>query len=145
MLVTKELQIDAGHRVLNHKSKCKHIHGHRYRIELGVDDKVVITPGASDEGMVIDYGDLKKVLQSEIEDKFDHKFIIYREDWKLVDRFSDIEKEYFGVVVVDFIPTAENLAKRWYYDLKAKLDEYKIKIKFVKVYETPTSSATYEE
>lgn len=145
MLISKTIEIDAGHRVLNHKSKCKHIHGHRYRIKLGVDDKVITTPGASDEGMVIDYGDLKKVLQSEIEDKFDHKFIIYRQDWKLVDRFTDIEKEYFGVIIVDFIPTAENLAKRWYYDLKEKLNEVKIKIKFVKVYETPTSSATYEE
>ena len=43
MLITKEIEIDAAHRVPNHKSKCRTFHGHRYRIEVGVDDKVIDT------------------------------------------------------------------------------------------------------
>ena len=145
MLVTKQIEIDMGHRVLNHKSKCKHMHGHRYVIELGVDDKLITTEGISDEGMVIDFGDLKSILMSEIDARFDHKFIMYEKDWKLIDRFNEIEKDFFGIVLVNFIPTAENLAKHWYELIKSKLQERNIAIKYVKVWETPTSTATYEE
>ena len=62
MLITKCLEIDMGHRVPNHKSKCATPHGHRYKIEVGVDDKVIDTKGVSDEGMVIDFGDKRFIF-----------------------------------------------------------------------------------
>lgn len=145
MLVTKELELDAGHRVPSHKGKCRHMHGHRYRVELGVDDKVINEKGKSDEGMVIDFSELKKVLIEEIEANFDHRFILYRNDQHLKFQFTDIQKEVFGIVEVDFIPTAENLAKHWYELCKVKLQQRGIKIKYVKVWETPSSTAKYEE
>jgi 6-pyruvoyltetrahydropterin/6-carboxytetrahydropterin synthase len=160
MLIEKTIEIDMGHRVPNHKSKCSNIHGHRYKIEVGVDDKVINTPGDSSEGMVIDFGDLKKVMMEEIDSKFDHGFICYKEDKQIAWAFSqfrdgydcsgrvDEEKGPFNqmkIIFVPFIPTAENLAKHWYELMKTELEKVDIKIKHVKVWETPTSTATYEE
>lgn len=145
MLVTKQIQIDMGHRVPNHKSKCRNLHGHRYVIELGVDDKVIVEKGSSDEGMVIDFGDLKQVLESEIENNFDHGFVMSSSD-NLSQIFLQLKGEHnLKIYFVDFIPTAENLAKYWYEILKDTLLSRDIQIKYVKVFETPTSTATYQE
>ena len=134
-----------GHRVPNHKSKCRNLHGHRYKIEVAVDDKVITTSGASDEGMVIDFSDLKQVMMSEIDIVYDHSFTMYDKD-----AFAEIFKslEYLHnqkINFVPFVPTAENLAKHWYEIIKPKLEERKIKIKHVKIWETPSSTATYSE
>ena len=142
MLITKEIEIDLGHRVNNHKSKCSSAHGHRYKIEVGVDDKVINTVGTSDEGMVIDFSDLKQIMVEELDAKFDHGFILWKGD-PLCDAMMNDGKTKF--TMVDFIPTAENLAKHWYELIKPRLAERSIKLKHVKIWETPTSTATYEE
>jgi len=143
MLVTKKIEIDMGHRVPNHKSKCRNFHGHRYIIEVGVDDKVVSTQGSSDEGMVIDFGDLKKAMMDVIDSEYDHAFCMYNED-PFSDYFRMIQKSNDQkVVFVDFIPTAENLAKHWYVLLEGVLLQRGININHVKVWETPNSTAIY--
>lgn len=141
MLVTKQIEIDMGHRVPNHKSKCRNLHGHRYVIEVGVDDKVIIDTGASNEGMVIDFGDLKEVIMREIDDFYDHSLTLYSKD-----EFAQVINTFnLKTNFVDFIPTAENLATHWFFILKEELQKMNIAIKYVKVWETPTSSATYYE
>src|SRR5262245_56527683 len=74
--ISKEVQFDAGHRVPNHDSKCRNPHGHRYRVEAWLTGDLVTTPGAPDEGMLMDFGALKKILMREIHDKLDHGFIV---------------------------------------------------------------------
>lgn len=145
MLITKEIEIDMAHRVPNHKSKCSNLHGHRYKIEVGVDDKLIETPGASDQGMVIDFGDLKEIMMQEIDAKFDHNSIFSIVDPDLQMFLSISEGQKKDIHVVQFIPTAENLAKHWYDLIKPRLEERGIKIKHVKVWETPTSTALYQE
>jgi len=142
MLITKEIEIDMGHRVTNHKSKCSSLHGHRYRIEVGVDDKVITTEGSSDEGMVIDFGDLKEVMMEVLDAPFDHGMVLWLKD-PLVSYILADEKTKCHLV--GFIPTAENLARYWFYLLKPRLEERDVKIKHIKVWETPSSTATYEE
>jgi len=143
MLITKEIEIDMGHRVPNHKSKCRNFHGHRYKIEVGVDDKVIATPGSSDEGMVIDFGDLKQIMMEELDGKFDHGFVMSTYDEFLFDFQKIAEKSGMKIIFVDFVPTAENLARHWYTLIKPRLREKNINIYHVKVWETPTSTAVY--
>lgn len=145
MLITKEIEIDMGHRVPNHKSKCRNLHGHRYKIEVGVDDHIISKEGDSSEGMVIDFGDLKNIMMEVIDKRFDHNAIFYTEDPGIqsllqIQKFQD--KKIF---LASFIPTAENLAMYWFSLLKAELLKVDIKIKHVKVWETPTSTAIYYE
>jgi 6-pyruvoyltetrahydropterin/6-carboxytetrahydropterin synthase len=142
MLVTKYIEIDVGHRVPNHKSKCRNFHGHRYKVELGVDDKVITKKGSSDEGMVIDFSDLKKILMEHIDKVYDHGFIMYEKD-KYKKQYEQFKKDGLKVIFVPFIPTAENLAKHWFEILLKPLERKKIKIKHVQVWETPTSTAIY--
>lgn len=145
MLITKEIEIDMGHRVCNHKSKCRNLHGHRYKIEVGVDDKVVATKGSSDEGMVIDFGDLKQIMMDYIDTNFDHGFVLYEKDPEIIilDAFQELKDRGMKIIFVDFIPTAENLAKYWYQLMEIPLRNKRIKIHHVRVWETPTSTATY--
>jgi 6-pyruvoyltetrahydropterin/6-carboxytetrahydropterin synthase len=140
MLVTKFIEIDMGHRVTNHKSKCSSLHGHRYKVEVGVDDKIINTPGISDEGMVIDFGDIKSILMQEVDAKFDHGYVLWEGD-RMVNAMKDDKAT--KLIIVDFIPTAENLSRYWYNLIKPRLEERKIAIKYVKVWETPTSTAIY--
>ena len=142
MLITKFIEIDMGHRVTNHKSRCANFHGHRYRIVVGVDDRVVVTPGTSDEGMVIDFSDVKAIMVEEIDAKYDHGFVLWEGD-EFATFFADRQKAGMRVILVPFIPTAENLAKHWFTLLAKRLIERDIAIKFVEVYETPTSTARY--
>ena len=131
-----------GHRVTNHRSKCRNIHGHSYTIVVGVDDKLVTTPGASDQGMVMDFSDIKTIMMEEIDEKFDHGFAMWKED-PLVSFFKEQLDGGMKVILLDFIPTAENLAKHWFALLGKRLIEKDIAIEFIEVYETPTSTAKY--
>ena len=145
MLITKEIELDMAHRVMNHKSKCQNLHGHRYKIEVGVDDKVVSEQGVSNEGMVIDFGDLKNIMMDVLDKQFDHNSIFSRLDPVRAHLTAMTQHQTKTPHFVDFIPTAENLAKYWYQLMKVELEKVNIKIKHVRVWETPTSTALYEE
>ena len=142
MLITKKIHIHMGHRVPNHKSQCRNPHGHTYFIEVGVDDKVISNPGESDDGMVIDFSDLKDIMMAKIDKNFDHAFVVYKGD-KYMNFFDEMYKDGLKIVTVDVIPTAENLAKIWFEMLEQPLKVNGIKLHHVKVWETPSSTATY--
>ena len=143
MLITKQIEIDMGHRVPNHKSKCRNPHGHRYKIEVGVDDKLITESGSSDEGMVIDFGDLKEIMMEKIDAVYDHSYTL----WNL-DEHNALWKAWkdqgFKVNLTQLVPTAENLARIWYEAVEGPLRVRGIKIAHVTVWETPTSTATYK-
>jgi 6-pyruvoyltetrahydropterin/6-carboxytetrahydropterin synthase len=73
--ITKAIEWDMGHRVPNHKHKCRNPHGHRYRLEMTVAGEVSVEKGTSQEGMVHDFGDIKNHLLEKIYSKLDHCFL----------------------------------------------------------------------
>ena len=85
MRITKIIQWDMGHRVLNHRSVCKGLHGHRYKAEIIVEGDIVKQSGASEEGMVIDFADIKNIANSFIQEKLDHAFMVWDQDEELID------------------------------------------------------------
>ena len=74
--IRRWVETDTGHRVPNHKSKCRHMHGHRYRWEAELEGEVVRESGASDEGMLMDFSDISKILEEHIHDVFDHAVVV---------------------------------------------------------------------
>ena len=140
MIITKEIEIDMGHRIPNHKSVCKNLHGHRYKIKVGIEVEVKTTKGKSDEGMIIDFGDIKKALMM-LDKKFDHRFMMYKKD-PLAKIFKSLPNQ--EIIFVDFIPTVENISKYFFNLLKPELKKSKVKIKYIKLWETPTSTVKYE-
>ncbi len=142
MEITKTIEIDMGHRVPNHESKCRNSHGHRYKIEVGVDGKVIDTSGDTSEGMVIDFGKLKDIMMRVIDANFDHSFAYYKDD-VYRNFYEQQEKDGLKLVRLDFIPTAENLASLWFKMLENELRTESIRLTYITVWETPTSTATY--
>ena len=140
--VTKCIEWDMGHRVPNHKSKCRNPHGHRYKLELTVGGDINQITGDSSEGMVIDFGDIKKLMMEFVHDVLDHGFMIYKEDQILIDFFMLNEKENFKYTIVPFIPTVENVSAWCFKALFSCLPKH-VKIYKVRVYETPNSWADY--
>lgn len=155
-LVTKTIEFDAAHRVPDHKSKCFNLHGHRYKVEATAvwnmdDDDLNRGSGESDDGMVVDFGDLKKAMMESIHDQYDHASIFYQGDPLGLDlhRFwgsSASSPPRMKVWLVDFIPTAENLAQSFWWEISnhpLHKDQTLWTLMEVTVWETPTSKATY--
>ena len=69
--IRRYVETDTGHRVPNHKSKCRHLHGHRYRFEAEIEGDVVTVTGVSDEGMLMDFSDISRVLMEHVHDVID--------------------------------------------------------------------------
>ena len=145
MIIGKVIQWDMGHRVLNHRSVCKGLHGHRYKAEICVEGEIVNQANASEEGMVIDFADIKKTAQKFIQEELDHAFMVWDQDTELLDFFE--KSQGHKPVIVPFTPTAENVAAYIFKNLKDKfLDVFKtgLKLHSIKLWETPSSYAIYE-
>lgn len=142
---SREIQFDMGHRIPNHKSKCRHPHGHRYKIVARVEG-MIHTDEDTNQGMVIDFGDLKKILMEKIHDVYDHGFMIWEKD-RLGTYLSNFESEVFegplNCHYVDFVPTAENIAEFFFDIIEEELNaiDWPLRLAELSVYETPTSIA----
>lgn len=143
--IRRFIETDTGHRVPNHKSKCKHLHGHRYRFEAEIEGDVVQTQGVSDEGMLMDFSDISAILTEHIHDVVDHAFVVYEGD-ELGQLACKAMGEEHRTVVVPFIPTAENLAKWAFEAVHPHIRSvYGNQLRLVAMHcrETPKSTATW--
>lgn len=144
MHITRRLEFDAGHRIPNHNSQCKHIHGHRYALEITLFGEIISTEGVSDQGMVMDFSDVKRIAKERVVDCWDHAFLAYRGDKVLVDFLQSLPNH--KTVLLDCVPTAENLAKVAFNLLN---DAYRnsfgnqLQLIRVRLYETPNNWADF--
>jgi 6-pyruvoyltetrahydropterin/6-carboxytetrahydropterin synthase len=136
--ITRHLEFDAGHRIPNHQGQCRHVHGHRYQIEVTLTGKLVDTPGAADEGMMMDFGQIKAIMQELIIEPWDHSFFVAKSDQVMIDFLRTIPGH--KTTILDVIPTAENLAKAAFDILAPKLNQaynHQIRLKQLRLFETP--------
>lgn len=77
--ITKEIEFDAGHRVLTHEGKCSNLHGHRYKVKVTCTSYDLVRDGEQ-SAMVMDFGFLKHLMMEKIHNVFDHSLILYLED-----------------------------------------------------------------
>ena len=128
---TRRIEFDAAHRVMNHESKCKMLHGHRYVVEAS------FTANELDKlGRIIDFGAIKDVLGKWIDDNLDHNVILNKKDRELGEKIISItgQKIYY----MKNNPTAENIADHLLNDICPKLFiKYQAKCTEIKVFETP--------
>jgi 6-pyruvoyltetrahydropterin/6-carboxytetrahydropterin synthase len=136
--VTRRLEFDAGHRLPNHKSQCRNIHGHRYAIEITLSANVIKDEGATDDGMVMDFGDIKSIANEKLVNLWDHAFLVWRGDTVMRDFLAMIPDH--KTVVMESVPTAENLVAGAYAILAhAYRDRFghELTLTRVRLYETP--------
>lgn len=144
MTISKEIELDMGHTVTLHESKCRHLHGHRFLVRATADGEIQVA--GSSTGMVIDFSKLKSVMMDVIDKPYDHAFVVWAEDPRasLLEQAHEMWHNDFNKFhVLPFVPTAENLAKHWFHLLELELLHHGIRLEKLEVYETPTSCATY--
>ena len=108
MLITRRLEFDAGHRIPDHLSQCRHLHGHRYVLEITVKGEIIDRAGQADNGMVMDFADVKAIAKQFVVDEWDHAFLCWREDRSILEFLATLPGH--KTVILDRVPTAENLA-----------------------------------
>lgn len=142
MFITRRLEFDAGHRIPNHASQCRHLHGHRYAIEITLSGKIIDAEGALEQGMVMDFSEVKHIANSVLVEQWDHAFLVYEQDRAVVDFLATLPGH--KTVVLPVVPTAENLADEAFRILDAAyLDTYgnQLRLERVRLYETPNNWA----
>ncbi len=107
--ITRKLEFDAGHRIPDHKSQCRNLHGHRYTLEITLVGEVIEEEGSSDNGMIMDFSDVKALAKEHLVDVWDHAFLVYAKDTAVRNFLASIPDH--KTVVIDKIPTVENLAR----------------------------------
>jgi 6-pyruvoyltetrahydropterin/6-carboxytetrahydropterin synthase len=138
LTITRKLEFDAGHRIPDHRSQCRNLHGHRYVLEVTLQGDLVETEGAPDRGMVMDFADVKSLAVEHLVDKWDHAFLVYEGDTQ-VRVFLDSMQGH-KTVVLDRIPTVENLAAIAFELLANVYDAHygvNPRLHKVRLYETP--------
>ena len=119
MRIGREFTFDSAHHLLNYDGACANVHGHTYHLHIMLLGKVK-------DGFVIDFKLLKEIVQEYVISKLDHK---------------DLNK------VLDFNPTAENIAVKIWEVLDPVIDEVfrgRVVLERVKLYETPGSFVEYD-
>jgi 6-pyruvoyltetrahydropterin/6-carboxytetrahydropterin synthase len=126
MKIAKEFRWEMGHRLPEHFGKCKNIHGHSYRMIVELEGEV------DKSGMVMDYYDLKKIVEPVVE-KLDHAFMVYKEDKEII---SFLEKMKSKIVVVGFQSTVENISQYFLNEIKKTNFPQNVKKVSIRIYET---------
>ena len=146
--VTKTFSWSMAHLLEDHKGLCKNVHGHDYKMYVTVERIGDKADNPSDAGMVIDFQDLKKVVNVAIIEPLDHAFVFNLNDETSVEIAdflgSKIRQKIYGF---PFRPTAENMAKQFFLDINAAFSDLGLsnRCKCITLYETETSSASYAE
>jgi 6-pyruvoyltetrahydropterin/6-carboxytetrahydropterin synthase len=136
--ITRKLEFDAGHRIPDHKSQCRNLHGHRYTLEITLVGNVIEMEGNSDNGMIMDFSDIKALAKQHLVDVWDHAFLVYSGDATVKDFLASLPDH--KTVIIDRIPTVENLARTAFDLLKAVFtDRYGtgLRLRKLVLHETP--------
>ena len=167
--VSRRIEIDAGHRIMTHGSKCRNLHGHRYVVEVECEARHLHGSGEQTD-MVVDFGFLKDEMMRLIDAPCDHGFIAADADAELLALFAPADggagwldrlraevalrgaaltsdtRMMTKLYVVPFQPTAECLARHWFGLLAepvALRSDGCARLMAVRVWETPNCMAEY--
>lgn len=143
--------ISAGHRVAGHENKCRHLHGHNYRIHFYCEADAY-QPALDGLGRVIDFGVMKSRLCMWVEENWDHKMLIWRDDPMLkllrpgfITGDSAERDMHYSIVITPFNPTAENMAAHLLREIgPAALKDTGVQLVKVVIEETRKCSAEVE-
>ena len=139
--ITKQFSFETGHALYGYDGKCKNVHGHSYRLDVTVIGKPISDNSNVKFGMVIDFGDLKKIVKEEIVDVFDHA-TVFNKNTPHVELAKELESRDHNVLLVDYQPTSEMMVIDFAEKIKTRLPK-NIKLYSLKLQETATSFAEW--
>jgi len=139
--ITKQFSFETGHALYGYDGKCKNVHGHSYRLDVTVIGKPISDNSNVKFGMVIDFGDLKKIVKEEIVDVFDHA-TVFNKNTPHVELAKELESRDHSVLLVDYQPTSEMMVIDFAEKIKKRLPK-NIELFSLKLQETATSFAEW--
>ncbi len=139
--ITKQFSFETGHALYGYDGKCKNVHGHSYRLDVTVIGKPISDNSNVKFGMVIDFGDLKKIVKEEIVDVFDHA-TVFNKNTPHVELAKELEDRGHNVLLVNYQPTSEMMVIDFASKIKKRLPN-SIELFSLKLQETATSFAEW--
>ena len=138
--VTKEFNFEIAHALWNYDGPCANLHGHSYRMFVTVIGQPIADKSNPKNGMVIDFGDLKKIVNNEIVKPLDHALILNKEAAKSLNCMEN--KMFNNRYFVDYQPTCENMVIDFVARIQKNLPKH-LKLFSLKLHETATSFAEW--
>jgi len=139
--ITKQFSFETGHALYGYDGKCKNVHGHSYRLDVTVIGKPIEDNSNVKFGMVIDFGDLKKIVKSEIVDVFDHA-TVFNKNTPHLELAKELQERGHNVILADYQPTSEMMVIDFAKKIKKHLPS-NIQLYSLKLQETATSFAEW--
>lgn len=139
--ITKQFSFETGHALYGYDGKCKNVHGHSYKLSVTVIGRPITDTTNVKYGMVIDFGDLKKIVREEIVDIFDHA-TVFNQNTPHIELANELKQRDHHVILVDYQPTSENMVIDFANKIKKRLPE-RIKLHSLRLQETESSFAEW--
>ncbi len=139
--ITKQFKFETGHALYGYDGKCKNVHGHSYKLNVTVIGSPIQDSSNVKNGMVIDFGDLKKIVNEEIVDLWDHSTILNK-NTPHIEIAQELQNRGHQVILSDYQPTSENMVIDFAHKIKNKLPKG-IELHSVRLSETDTSFAEW--
>ncbi len=138
--ITKAFKFEMAHALKGYDGLCRNIHGHTYELKVTVAGNPVSDENSPKLGMVMDFGDLKKIVKEEIVDKYDHSFVLYN---KMPERLiAELKNNFERIILKDYNPTSELMLLDFVTTIQARLPE-NVTLKRMFLRETTTSYAEW--
>lgn len=139
--ITKQFSFETGHALYGYDGKCRNVHGHSYKLSVTVIGSPITDPKDVKLGMVIDFGDLKKIVKEEIVDRFDHA-TVFNQNTPHKELAKELSDRGHDVILVDYQPTSENMVIDFSVKIQKRLPSH-IKLFALKLQETESSYAEW--
>ncbi len=134
--LTKQFSFEMAHALPAYEGKCHNIHGHSYKLFVTVEGLPLQQQGASTDGMVLDFGTIKQIVNQTIIERFDHALVLPRMEGAELCLGNYSAK----LIVVDFQPTTENLLLHFAQLLQGQFPQG-ARLSSLKLFETESSCA----
>lgn len=138
--ITKEFGFEMAHALWDYDGACSNIHGHSYKLFVTLIGEINNDRKSPKNGMVTDFGDLKKMIRKSIIEEFDHSLVVSRE--ADMDHITATKQMFNRVRIVNFQPTCENLLVYFAKKISDTLPP-NLKLFSLKLNETSTSFAEW--
>ncbi len=138
--VTKEFDFEMAHALWDYDGLCKNLHGHSYKLFATVIGVPITDKSSTKLGMVIDFGDIKKIVKTTIVDVFDHSVVLNKN--APTKDFIHTKQMFDRIHLLDYQPTCENMVVDFAMQIKGLLPAG-VELYSLKLYETATSCAEW--
>lgn len=139
--ITKQFTFETGHALYGYDGKCRNVHGHSYKLSVTVIGIPITDTSHVKLGMVIDFGDLKKIVKEEIVEPFDHA-TVFNKNTPHMELAKELKDRGHKVILADYQPTSENMVIDFASKIKARLSK-EIQLHSIKLRETETAFAEW--